>query len=423
MPRQYTLSPKSHSPLKHTDLQRQNLKLAIQSDADSCVMCGMCQPYCPTYQVHKNEAESPRGRISIIQAYSQGRIAADANMIQHLEHCVGCMACQAMCPSNVAYGRIIDNAHTLLANHKNKPRFAESVLLKTIARTGGLGRFARALNIYQRSGAQFIVSKFLQLAGMQAAARANNVLRFANTTSLKQFYPASGTAISDVALFTGCLGTGFDATTLLSSIYVLTRLGYNVHIPAAQNCCGALHQHQGATDAAQQLIQHNRSVFGALPVTHIIYTANGCGAQLAQADMPVNVIDICRFILSTPAITTTGFKSLHAQVLIHESCSSLNKLKLKSVTQQLLHLIPQLTVDELDRTPACCGAGGLHSLQFPEQARALAHLKLRKLDVSRQQYLVSDNLGCALHFKNTLDESGIKIDVIHPVTLLARQLD
>jgi glycolate oxidase iron-sulfur subunit len=38
------------------------------SDTDLCVMCGMCLPQCPTYQLYQNEAESPRGRIALMQA-------------------------------------------------------------------------------------------------------------------------------------------------------------------------------------------------------------------------------------------------------------------------------------------------------------------------------------------------------------------
>ena len=145
--------------MKATETQYKILRQAIQQDADSCVMCGMCQPHCPTYQVYRNEAESPRGRISMIQAYAQERIAADDAMLQHLEHCLGCMACEAMCPSNVAYGKIIDNAHALLAEYKTKTPATQSILLRKIIIPGGFQRYSSLLRWYNNSGIQSLGDK------------------------------------------------------------------------------------------------------------------------------------------------------------------------------------------------------------------------------------------------------------------------
>jgi glycolate oxidase iron-sulfur subunit len=392
-------------------------------DADSCVMCGMCQPHCPTYQIYRNEAESPRGRISIIQACAQGRLTPDNTLLQHLEHCLGCMACEAMCPSNVAFGRLIDNAQALLAQHKTKTPFTQKLLLNRVALPGGIKRYSGLLRWYNKTGLQTLSNSLLQLTGIKQAARANNMLRLADTTHLLTFYPAQGPVRADLALFTGCLGTSFDATTLLSSIKILTRLGFNLHIPANQYCCGALHQHQGQPAQSKQLTQQNRTLFSALPVTHILYTANGCGAQLAQASMPVPVMDIANFILTTPTLATCHFKPLDERVYIHESCSSLNKLKIHGITQKLLQHIPRLQCFDAGKSPVCCGAGSNHTLQFPDLAQALAQLKIHTLNEIRPKYLLSDNLGCSLHMKNTFKESGLTIEVMHPITLLAQQLD
>lgn len=386
-------------------------------------MCGMCQPHCPTYQVYRNEAESPRGRISMIHAYAQERIAADDAMLQHLEHCLGCMACEAMCPSNVAYGKIIDNAHALLAKYKTKTPDTQSMLLRKIIIPGGFQRYSSLLRWYNNSGMQSLGDKLLRLAGIKQYVRANAVLGLADTTRLLTFYPALGQSKGDLALFTGCLGSSFDATTLLNSIKVLTRLGYNLHIPSKQYCCGALHQHLGQPDQSQQLAQQNRAVFSEFPVTHILFTATGCGAQLAQANMPVPVMDIASFILSAPPLASSRFKPLNERVLLHESCSSINKIKIKGVMRKLLQNIPQLQCFETDSTPECCGAGSYHSLQFPSMAQALALQKMHAIHDIKPKYLLSDNLGCALHLKNTFKNSGISVEVIHPITLLAQQLD
>lgn len=399
-----------------------DLQQAIQLDADSCVMCGMCVPHCPTYQVYRNESESPRGRISIIQAYAHGRISPDDKMLQHLDHCLGCMACEAMCPSKVAYGRLLDNAQTLLTNSRpHQPRLLTALLNQT-RQAGGLNRYVKPLRWYKLSGMQKFNSGLLRLAGSTRVTRAHDMLGLIQGAQLHSFYPASGKVSGDVALFTGCMGTAFDTETLLSTVKIITHLGYNLHIPTDQFCCGALHQHHGQPQQAQQLTQQSQVIFGKLPISHIIYTANGCGAQLSQNKMPVPVIDIASFLLSLPTLATARFQPLKETVLIHESCSSINKLKLTGMMQQLLKLIPQLKIIEAQTPAVCCGAGSSHQLLFPELADELLQLKIRRIKKSQPKYLLSDNLGCSLHFKNGLNKAGIRIEVVHPVTLLARQL-
>lgn len=385
-------------------------------------MCGMCLPHCPTYQIYRNESESPRGRISVIQAYAQNRLKPDNTMLQHLDHCLGCMACEAMCPSKVAYGRLMDNAQAMLDGTRKAPSKSLATLLNQTRRAGGLNRFAQLLRWYKSSGLQKWGGRLLRLAGHGQAARANDIAGLAQTAQLKNFYPAANKATGDVALFTGCMGASFDGETLMNAVKILTRMGYNVHIPANQYCCGALHQHHGQPQQAQQLAQLNKSVFARLPISHILYTANGCGAQLAQNDMPVPVVNIVGFLLSTAQFSSIEFQPLRKSAWLHESCSGLNKLKLTGVTRAALQRIPQLEIIEAQGAAICCGAGSSHQLLFGELADELLQLKLHKLKEIQPDFLLSDNLGCSLHFKNNLKKIGIEIEVIHPITLLARQL-
>lgn len=357
----------------------------------------------------------------MIQAYAQGRINPDDSLLLHLDHCLGCMACEAMCPSQVAYGRLIDNAQAMLASQRTQPSRALALLLNQTRSEGGLNRFTPALRWYNSSGMQKLASGLLGLTGQTQARHSNKILGLAQTIRLKTFYPAINTAVGDVALFIGCMGTSFDGETLQSAIRILTALGYNIHVPQDQQCCGALHQHHGQPDQAQQLIQKNRLAFGKPPISHIIYTANGCGAQLAGNDLGVPVRDIMNFLLTTPAWEKLCFKPLTETVYIHESCSSHNKLRIAGVMPRILKCIPQLQIRE-PATKSCCGAGSSHQILFPELTDELLKLKLQDIRESHTKYLLSDNIGCALNFKNGLHKSGLKIEVIHPITLLARQL-
>jgi glycolate oxidase iron-sulfur subunit len=91
-----------------------NARTHILAAADRCVMCGLCLPHCPTYQLHHSEAESPRGRIALMQALANGRLEMSEALTRHLDSCLVCRACEKMCPSKVEYGELIDTTRGLL---------------------------------------------------------------------------------------------------------------------------------------------------------------------------------------------------------------------------------------------------------------------------------------------------------------------
>ena len=72
-----------------------------------CVHCGLCLGACPTYLQTGNENDSPRGRIYLWRAVTDGRISLDETVRHHLDLCLECLACETACPSGVQYRQII----------------------------------------------------------------------------------------------------------------------------------------------------------------------------------------------------------------------------------------------------------------------------------------------------------------------------
>src|SRR5271169_3072131 len=76
-----------------------------------CIHCGMCLPTCPTYDATKHETSSPRGRIALMRAVADGKLAANSpQFADEMYFCLGCLACETACPAGVDYAEMIEVA-------------------------------------------------------------------------------------------------------------------------------------------------------------------------------------------------------------------------------------------------------------------------------------------------------------------------
>lgn len=403
----------------------------ILAAADRCVMCGLCLPHCPTYRLLRNEADSPRGRIALMQALADGRLQPSESLINHLDRCLACRACERMCPSRVEYGKLIDATRAeLKRNDKLKPPFQLRMLLRLVTDIARLKRIASVLRSYQRSGLRWLTRKSGVLKGLDMESLESLLPAIPDGKRFHSHYPAHGERRGSVGLFIGCIGSILEGEIHAAAIELLTRIGFEVHIPSTQGCCGSLHQHNGETDTARQLAARNRQAFAGLELDAIISTASGCAAQLfeyntlygGELTLPAPLFEVCDFLQQHWADDSPKPRPQALRAALHLPCSQRNVLRRPDAVQQLLSRIPGLELEPLAGNDQCCGAAGSYMLTQPDNAAALRRIKLDAVQKQQPQLLLSNNIGCAMHLAAGLKEQGIDVEVMHPVVLLARSL-
>jgi glycolate oxidase iron-sulfur subunit len=423
--------------------------------ADRCVKCGLCLPQCPTYELTANENESPRGRIALIQGWLTGQLAPTSTLTQHLDQCLLCRRCERVCPSQVAYGEIIDQSKALLTQ-KTKTHFSlqaliTNVSLKLMLNKKISGSLFSMLRLFQKTGL-FTLAKKSGLTKIVGLQRLTSYLpELDKPIKTKNFYPAdtamperaeqvkvilgetrSGSGVQkhqgDVALFTGCLSKQLEPQTINASIRLLNRLGYGVYVPEQQVCCGALHLHEGNKKQAVNFANVNIRTFNQQKnIVAVISLVNGCSSQLREysqlgttESFTPEVKDIIEFLAEISWPENITFKALNKKVALQIPCSLQNILRAEDKLLTLIKRIPQLSPDTIFNR--CCGAAGSYFLRHPKLSDQLKKQAINKLNQSSPDFIISSNLGCALQLQAGLSEKENIPQVIHPVVLLEQQL-
>jgi len=395
----------------------------IAALADVCVKCGLCLPHCPTYRLAANEAESPRGRIAFAQALAQGKLEASASVLTHLDNCVACMACERVCPSKVQYGELITTTRAWLVDTGKASRTGRS-LGRLLAHPRLLGALLRVANLpVVRSVARSrTMQTLLRPFGLDRVVA--ELPRLPHVDAIPSLTPASPRG--RVGLFLGCVAASADRDVHTAARTLLEAMGYQVVLPSAQGCCGALALHNGDAAQADRLMQSLRTVFAGADVDTLLVSASGCFGALRDhvfVESKIRARAIHEFLDADTRIDTLKFRALAETIALHTPCTQRNVARADAAIARLLARIPQLKIDALPAPPGCCGAAGDYFLRRPDIADSLRSQTLGGVLATRAETLVTSNVGCRIFLGNGLRGRGSSTAVIHPLVLLARQLE
>ena len=405
---------------------------------DDCVHCGFCLPACPTYVLWGEEMDSPRGRIYMIKKASEGATPLDPQFRQHMDSCLGCMACMTACPSGVQYNKLIEPTRCQIERNLRRS-LSESLFRNLIFATFPHAARLRALSI---------PLSFYQRSGLQSLVRASGVLellpkRLAAMEALLPVVPSRPGRLAEtirprttphlrVGMLSGCVQQVFFPHVNAATARVLAAEGCEVVIPRQQGCCGALMLHSGLEHRAAALAKRMIAAFEAAEVDAIVINSAGCGSTMKEygyllGDDPAWAGRAAAFSAKCKDISEilceweprSPRRPLALRVAYHDACHLQHAQGVQQQPRRMLSSIPELEVAEIPEAGLCCGSAGIYNLLQPEPATQLGDRKVENLLKTEAQAVVSANPGCLLQLMSSLRRRGMEaMPAFHMVELL-----
>jgi glycolate oxidase iron-sulfur subunit len=402
----------------------------------ACIHCGLCLSACPTYLETGNENDSPRGRIHLMRALQDGRLALDERPVRHLDLCLGCRACEAACPSGVEYGQLLERTREFIEGHHSRKWWDR--LLRRVA-------IEKVFPFPARMKLALLPVRILRALRLERLmpGRLRDAMdlvpRDIEAVTLPEKSPAHGPAPrSRVGFISGCVMSVMFGRTQLASLRLLNRAGHEVITPRDQVCCGALYAHGGNLKRARECARMNIAAFENRDLDAIIINSAGCGStlkeygHLLQDDatwaqrarrFSERVKDLTEWLaLHPPELRSPGEANV-VQVTCHDACHLVHAQQVNRAPRDLLRSVAGDAFVEMPESDVCCGSAGSYNLTEPEMAERLQRRKTGNILRSGARVVITTNPGCLLQIQAGLRKAGaVHIRAVHLADYLAEHL-
>jgi glycolate oxidase iron-sulfur subunit len=417
------------------------MDLPTVRELEECIRCGLCLSVCPTYRPTGVEGDSPRGRVALVKAQLEGKADPDSQtFLHHMDLCLQCMACAAICPTGVNAGTVV--ARQKAYRRATRPRsLGQRVLFHALYkglfphygrleaaalplrlyRTSGLGRLVRAGGLLDRLPAP--------LAEMEAMLpeRLGRPARW----SLPELVPAHGARRARVAYHLCCINNIMFPDACLATVRVLARNGAEVVVPRAITCCGAPHETEGEMEVGRGLARRLIALYEKLDVDFVIADAAACGAVMKQyvhwlvhdpiwqaraARFSARVRDFSEFLFDLGLAPPQ--RRVAQRITYDDPCHLCHAQRITRQPRALLRTIPGAEFVELPEASWCCGSAGTYNITQPAMAETILRDKMEHLRSTRAEVVASSNPGCMLQLEAGMRRYGLSGRVRHVSELL-----
>jgi len=400
-----------------------------------CIRCGLCLDACPTFRLTGNEADSPRGRIRLMRDAAGAEMAPEAPAAGHLDACLGCRACEAVCPSGVEYGPAIEEFRGAAEEAGWRPalqRVARHGLLEALTRPRvllAMLRVARALPGGCARLPSWVARPLVDERGVPVVLPATpsrlRIGRLAERSEARTVRRAT------VGILEGCVMRVLFPETNEATVRVLQRAGCDVIAPPRAGCCGALDAHAGRLDAARRKARALIDAFGPYSLDAIVVNSAGCGSAMKAygellgddasyagpaRSFAAKVRDVSEFLSDLDAPLSGG--RFDAVVAYHDACHLAHAQGIVAAPRRLLAGVPGLRLVDLPESDTCCGSAGIYNLTHPRTAGRLLERKVDAIVATGAGVVAAGNPGCVAWIREGVRRRGLRIRVLHPVEIL-----
>jgi len=412
----------------------------------NCTRCGFCLPSCPTYiETGQDEVHSPRGRIALMKGLVDGVIEPTDDIKRSIDMCLGCRACEPVCPSGVQFGHLLEQARDAIYQ-TNEQSFLERTTRsfafnQLFPHQNRMRNVTSLVGVYQRSGLQTVAhkTKLINLVPKDLRAMEKVLPKVPKRKQMRE-RPTEVAAIAPrrkrVAFFSGCLMDTMFLQTNDATIKLLQYAGCDIVIPKTQACCGALHGHSGERDRAMEMAKRNIAAFEDEAVDYIITNAGGCGAflndyehllqedpewQSRATDFSGKIKDISSILVELQ------FDQVDLQVddqivTYQDSCHLKNGQNTFMEPRTLIEAIDGATYVEMNDAGRCCGSAGIYNIVESEMSMQILDYKMEQAKQTAAKTIVTANPGCLLQMKLGIEREGLA-DTVKAVHLVDFLLD
>ena len=368
-------------------------------DLATCVHCGLCLNYCPTFRVTGLETESPRGRIYLMTEWKRGGLPFTEDLARHIDLCLGCRTCEAVCPSGVPYGRIIEHGRAEVERLR-RPNAKSTLVKQTMRQLLAHPWRLRAAGSLTRAG------QMLGLTGLVPQGRVLPRLTGAYRPPSGRIAPALGERRYRVAFLLGCVMPIFYRSAHEASVRLLQLAGCEVWFPRGQRCCGALFAHNGDLEGARDLRQVNERAFGMDDFDYLVVNSAGCGSHLKDfyPNLGARVRDLFEFLAEVGLPEPR--REVPIRVTYQDACHLVHAQRIRKPPRQLLRAVPGLEFVEMTHPDICCGSAGIYNALQPAMSEQILEEKMEDLLGVQPEVVVTANPGCQMQLEAGLRARG-----------------
>ncbi len=396
-----------------------------------CVKCGVCQAHCPAYRLNRKEGDVARGKVTLASSLLDKKVNLEDRLEQDISMCLMCGSCVNKCPNKVPTPEIVGAIRREITANKGLSLVGKSVstvirsqpLMKTLSKSGALLSPFFLKKVPQSSGLR------LRVPTPVMDDRTLPNLKFRNLFDRVPEFIQGDSEKPVIGFFAGCAITYIYPGIGLAMISLLQKMGFSIHTPRSQKCCGIPALSSGAGKVVEELAENNIKAFGKYEESQIITACASCNGGIGEHYSTMEgvdsaftemVTDFTVFLVENGILEELKAMQpwrLKTKVTYHDPCH----LKTQGITAEpraLLQALPNIEFVEMENASLCCGLGGTFSVHHYECSKAIGAQKMPGLKQSEAEKIATACPGCIMQLQDSINHAGLSVEAVHILDLI-----